>query len=155
MTKGIEIEHIAIDKKKYLELLLLGDESEKMIDLYLERGDVYILKIDDKAIGECVITDEGEGIIEIKNIAIMPSFQRMGYGRMLIQYIKEIYRKGDYNIIVGTGETPSTLGFYESCGFIYSHRIKNFFTDNYDHPIVEDGVMLRDMIYLKLTKKGI
>ena len=41
---------------------------------------------------------------------------------------------------VGTGDVPGTLGFYRNCGFKYSHRIKNFFTDNYDHPIVEDGL---------------
>ena len=30
-----------------------------------------------------------------------------------------------------------------------SHIVKGFFTDNYDHPIYEGGVRLRDMIYLK------
>ena len=32
------------DKKKYLSLLLLGDEQEDMIDRYLERGTMYILE---------------------------------------------------------------------------------------------------------------
>ena len=40
------------------------------------------------------------------------------------------------------------IPFYEHCGFTVSHRIKNFFTDNYDHPMYEDGVQLVDMIYL-------
>ena len=31
----------------------------------------------------------------------------------------------------------------------YSHRIPNFFTDHYDHPICEGGVLLRDMVYLQ------
>lgn len=52
-------------------------------------------------------------------------------------------------MIVETGDVPSTIGFYKSCGFEYSHRIENFFTDNYDHQIIEDGVLLKDMIYLK------
>lgn len=39
--------------------------------------------------------------------------------------------------------------FTEIGGFKYSHRIKNFFTDNYDHPIVEEGILLEDMVYLK------
>ena len=38
---------------------------------------------------------------------------------------------------------------HRNCGFKYSHRIKNFFTDNYDHPIVEEGILLEDMVYLK------
>lgn len=49
----------------------------------------------------------------------------------------------------GTGDTPSTLSFYEHCGFRISHRLKNFFTDNYDHPIYEDGKLLTDMVYLR------
>ena len=45
----------------------------------------------------------------------------------------------------------SSRSFYEQCGFTVSHRIKNFFTDNYDHLIYEDGEQLVDMIYLKKT----
>ncbi|MEG1470769.1 MAG: GNAT family N-acetyltransferase, partial [Anaerovoracaceae bacterium] len=33
-------------------------------------------------------------------------------------------------MLVGTGDVPSTLNFYQKCGFVKSHRIKNFFTDN-------------------------
>ena len=35
------------------------------------------------------------------------------------------------------------------CGFVRSHSVPHFFTDNYDHPIYEDGVQLVDMIYLR------
>ena len=52
-------------------------------------------------------------------------------------------------IILGTGETPSTLRFYKFRGYSYSHRIPNFFTDNYPAPIIEEGVTLCDMIYLE------
>ena len=41
------------------------------------------------------------------------------------------------------------LPFYEKCGFVRSHIISNFFTDNYDHLIYEDGVQLVDMVYLQ------
>jgi hypothetical protein len=60
------------------------------------------------------------------------------------------FYKNDYKtMLVGTGETPAILSFYESCGFEKSHRVKNFFTDNYDHPIFEGDIQLVDMIYLK------
>ena len=51
-------------------------------------------------------------------------------------------------MIVGTGDVPSSLGFYESCSFYYFHRIGNIFTDDYDHPMVEEGMLLKDMVYL-------
>ena len=56
----------------------------------------------------------------------------------------------DYAVLqVGTGDSPLTIPFYEKCGFVLSHIIPNFFTDNYDHPIYEGGVQLVDMVYLQ------
>ncbi len=51
---------------------------------------------------------------------------------------------------VGTGDSPLTVPFYESCGFRRSHCVKNFFTDHYDHPIFECGKQLVDMVYLQM-----
>ena len=67
----------------------------------------------------------------------------------MIDFLAAKY-KGQYSLLqVGTGDSPLTIPFYEKCGFTRSHRIKNFFTDNYDHPIYECGTQLIDMIYLK------
>lgn len=142
------ITQINTNKKQYIELLLLADEQESMIDRYLERGEMFVLK-DNGVKAICVVTNEGKGVCELKNIAVTPDFQRQGYGKRLINYLLTHYA-GKYNqMIVGTGDVPSTTGFYKSCGFEYSHRIENFFTDNYDHQMIEDGVLLKDMIYLK------
>ncbi|MDD6044178.1 MAG: GNAT family N-acetyltransferase, partial [Clostridia bacterium] len=62
------------NKKQYLDLLLLADEQEYMIDRYLDKGRMYVL--DDNGIKcECVITDEGNGVLEIKNIATVSEHQ--------------------------------------------------------------------------------
>lgn len=136
------------NKKQYLDLLLLADESESMIDRYLERGELSVLN-DDGVKAVCVVTDEGDGVCELKNIAVTPESQRQGYGKELIKYLLSHY-SGKYNqMMVGTGDVPSSIGFYKSRGFEYSHRIENFFTDNYDHQMIEDGVLLKDMVYLK------
>ena len=142
------IREVKENKKQHLDLLLLADEQEDMIDRYLEDGTLYAL--DDSGVQAiCVVTDEGEGILEIKNIATRPESQGKGYGRKLIEHIKQTY-KGQYRILqVGTGDSPLTVPFYEKCGFVRSHYIKNFFTDNYDHPIFECGVQLVDMVYLR------
>lgn len=144
----MEIVEVKDNKKQYLSLLLLADEQENMIDRYIDKGSMYILN-DHGIKSECVITDEGNGILEIKNIATVPAYQSMGYGKAMIGFIVDKFRC-KYNVLqVGTGDVPSTVGFYEACGFKYSHRIKNFFADNYDHPIYEDGIQLVDMIYLQ------
>ncbi len=81
----------------------------------------------------------------------VPFFQRQGYGKRLIEFLFEYYQGKCSEMLVGTGDVPSSRSFYEHCGFVISHRIKNFFTDNYDHSMYEDGVQLVDMIYLKKT----
>ena len=144
----IEIKKVTTNKKQYLPLLLLADEQEDMIDRYLERGTMYIL--DDNGVkGVCVVTDEGNEILEIKNIAVDPENQGKGYGKALIDFLASKYAD-EYSILqVGTGDSPLTVPFYEKCGFVRSHNIPNFFTDNYDHPIYECGVQLIDMVYLQ------
>lgn len=146
----MEILRIDKNKKQFISLLLLADEQENMIDRYLERGVMYALYDDNGVIkAECVVTDEGNGVLEIKNIAVAPEFQRKGYGQALIDFLVTEYA-GKFSVLqVGTGDSPLTVPFYEKCGFVRSHSIKNFFIDNYDNPIYENGVFLRDMIYFK------
>lgn len=148
----INIYPIFCNKKQYLDLLLLADEQESMIDRYLERGDMFILADNEDVIASCVVTEEGEGIYEIKSIAVYPKFQRQGYGKKLICFLLEHYKERYHTMLVGTGDSPITISFYKNCGFEYSHRIPNFFIDNYDHPVFEDGKQLKDMIYLKFSK---
>lgn len=144
----MEIREVKTDKKQYLSLLLLADEQESMICRYLERGTMYVLD-DDGVKAQCVVTDEGGGILEIKSLSVEPAFQGRGYGRALIRFLTETYRGAWEFLQVGTGDSPATVPFYEKCGFSYSHRIPGFFTDNYDHPIYEGGVRLVDMVCLR------
>lgn len=143
----MHIEKVTGAKKEYIDLLLLADEQEDMIDRYLEKGDMFILK-DDGVKAACVVTREAAGVYELKNIAVSPAYQRKGYGKRLIDFLFDHY--ADCHVMyVGTGDCPSILAFYKICGFTESHRVKNFFTDHYDHPMVEDGIQLVDMVYLK------
>ena len=142
------ITEITQNKKQYLSLLLLADEQEDMIDRYLEKGTMYVL--DDNGIKcECVVTDEGNGILEIKNIASDSNHHVKGYGKAMIEFIAEKYKDTYSFLQVGTGDSPLTIPFYEKCGFVRSGCIKNFFIKNYDHPIFEYGIQLTDMIILQ------
>ena len=137
------------EKTDFTGLLLLADESRDMIDRYLDRGEMYILEDEGIVKGECVITDEGGGILEIKNIAVLPRYSRKGYGRAMIDYLSSAYR-GSFSILqAGTGDSPLTIPFYEKCGFSRFNIIKNFFVENYDHPIFECGMQLVDMIIMR------
>jgi GNAT superfamily N-acetyltransferase len=144
----VKIEKITENKKRFLDLLLLADEQENMIDKYLPGGDLFALSDGDlKSV--CVVVPINSETCELKNIATYKKFRGKGYGSALINFISEFYKKNYKTMLVGTGETPAILSFYESCGFKKSYRVKNFFTNNYDHPIFEGDIQLVDMIYLK------
>jgi len=151
--QNIEVRLIKENKKAFLPLLLLADEQEDMIDRYLARGDLYALYDGGELRTTCVITreeDQGDGVYEVKSLATDPRYQRLGYGRLMLAHVRELYRTRARSLLVGTGDTPRALGFYKSCGFQPSHRVPNFFTDHYDHVMVEDGVQLIDMVYLRM-----
>jgi len=144
----MNIQKITQNKKQFLDLLLLADEQEDMIDKYLPGSDLFAL-YDGDLKSVCVVAQIDYDTCELKNIATYPQYQRKGYGRALINFISDNYKNSYKTMLIGTGETPAILRFYKSCGFEISHRVKNFFTDNYDHPMFEGDIQLIDMIYLK------
>ena len=142
------IEEVTANKKEYLDLLLLADEQEDMIDRYLGAGRMFKLCDDDvKCISVVVELNDDE--CELKNIATYPSEQGKGYGKAMIAFLFDKFLGTYQTMYVGTGDVPRILRFYEKCGFRKSHRVPNFFIDNLDAPIVEDGIQLCDMVYLR------
>jgi len=139
---------ITENKKEFLPLLLLGDELISDIEKYLERGDLFAL-YDGDLKSVCVATDEGGGVLEIQNLATDTRYQRQGYAARLVDHVANHYA-GRYNIIIlGTGDVPGVLSFYEKCGFVKTHIIADYFTTHFDYPIIEDGIVLKDKVYLE------
>lgn len=145
-TAGITIACVDGDRRPCMPLLLVGDESEEMISRYLDRATLYAARSGDRVVAVCAVTDESPSLVEIKNLAVSADMRRRGIGRAMLSYVEHLNR--GKTIQLGTGETPSTLRFYRGCGYRETRRVPEFFTRNYDHPIIEEGVTLRDMIYL-------
>ena len=109
----MKIREVNENKKQFISLLLLADEQENMIDRYLEKGTMYVLE-DGDVKAECVVTDEGNEILEIKNIAVDPENQGKGYGKALIDFLASKYAD-EYSILqVGTGDSPLTDRFMKN-----------------------------------------
>ena len=97
----MKIREVNENKKQFISLLLLADEQASMVDRYLEKGTMYVLE-DNDVKAECVVTDEGNEILEIKNIAVDPENQGKGYGKALIDFLASKYAD-EYSILqVGT-----------------------------------------------------
>lgn len=145
----MKIRIIEKNKKDFLDLLLLADEQESMIDKYLERGTLFALYDDDlKSI--CVVTDEGSGAYEIQSLATYENVQGKGYGKHLVSHVCNYFKDNGNTMLVGTGDIPWIVSFYERCGFVFSHRCVNYFLENYGKPIFEADVQLKDKVYFKL-----
>lgn len=111
----MEIKEITQNKKAYLSLLLLADEQESMIDMYLTNGRMYVLFEKDIPVAECVVLAH-DNELEIMNLATDPHFQKPGYAKKLVSFIEDNYRATYSTLIVGTGESPLTLPFIKSWG---------------------------------------
>lgn len=144
----MEIRLIKENKKQFLDLLLLADEQESMIDNYLERGELFAL-YDNGLRSICVVTDEGDGIYELQNLATCESYQGQGYGKRLVGHISDYYCGRGSTMLVGTGDVPWIVSFYQQCGFVLSHRLENFFVEHYDHPIFDGDIQLIDKVFLR------
>lgn len=132
------------DKWAHRDLLLLADPSEAMVARYLAHSDMYLWRMPSgSVVGEAVIDPHGE----IKNLAVAPAFQQHGWGRRILEDLCARYAEKFPVLTVGTSE--GGVSFYERCGFRYSHTVRNFFTNHYPEPVIdEDGTRCRDMIYL-------
>lgn len=146
--KTVKISKIKENKDRFMNLLLLGDEQENNIKKYLYSGDLFVLYDGSGLRGACVVTRFNRSRCELKNIAVLPKYRGQRYGSALVKYVINHYQGKYKDIIVGTGDSPKHLAFYKLWRFKRSHVVKNYFVDNYVHPILEDGKQMVDMIYL-------
>ena len=145
----MEIKEVNSNKTDFMEILLVGDEEVSMINRYLEQSTIFALYDNDILTSICAVMEIDAETVEIKNLATYPQYRNKGYASALLDFIFDRYKKDFKAVILGTGENEKTLRFYKKRGFVETRRIKNFFTDNYSHPIFENGKQLVDMIYLK------
>ncbi len=141
-----EIRRIAAGKEDYLPLLLDADPSERLVREYLDAGELYALFVDGAPAGEMVLVSRWDGAMELKNLAVAKGMRGRGYGAALVRHAIQLCAPRGDRLYVGT--SPANVAFYERLGFEPAYVAENFFIDNYDEPILEDGKPLKDMLYL-------
>ena len=60
---------------------------------------------------------DGQTIVYIQDILVLPEYQRRGIGTALVQAVLERFRDVR-QIMLTTDNTPKTIAFYESLGFV-------------------------------------
>lgn len=137
------------------DLLLLADETMEAIHAYIFDSDLYIVEQEHKVIAVYALYSLNEHEIEIKNIAVDKAFQGQGMGKFLLQDAAMRAKEKKYKtIIIGTADNAvKQLQLYQKAGFEPFELKKDFFTNNYPEPIIEDGRPLKDMVMLRQTIK--
>ena len=153
-TMQIIIRKVSSKHDLPFDLLLLADESIGVIEKYIYDSEVYVAteSEDSEAVAVFALLKIDHSDIEIKNIAVAEALQNRGIGSFLISEIKRIAKVARFeNVIVGTPDRAvKQINFYEKNGFIKYDLKKDFFVKNYPEPIIDNGVMLRDMVMLKV-----
>lgn len=147
----IQIKRIE-NKKDYLELLKEADPSEEEINKYLDKSDVFGLKVDDKIVCIAAILPIDKKQVELKNLATKEEYRGRGYATKLLKQLVENYKQKYEKMLVGT--TENNIPFYVKQGFDkYEKTIKNFFIDNYDEEIIDGNLHCIDMYYYSKNLK--
>ena len=134
------------------ELLNMLNDEDRPILVYTDNEDVvqgYCFCIFQQHVDDNVLTDIKT--LYIDDLCVDENLRGRHIGTELYEAAVKLAKANDcYNLTLNVWScNPSAFRFYEKCGFVRSHAIKNFFTDHYDHPIFECGIQLVDMIYLQ------
>ena len=145
----LEVRKISAGKKAYLPLLLEADPSEKMIDKYLEKSEMYVLMINGQAASVAVVGQVDEQVCELYNLATAPGLRGKGYASRLVKHLIRLYQPRCKRMLVGTSK--ELMPFYERFGFAYSFTREGFFLDEGYAGVQFDEEDLQDMQVLELA----
>jgi ribosomal protein S18 acetylase RimI-like enzyme len=150
MREAVHIKEVSNLENVPYDLLLLADPSKKNIDNYLSKSSLYVAQCSDEIIGCYVLCPKDNDTVELMNIAVPQLHQNKGFGTMLLQDAFEKSKAKRFKKIrVGTGNSSlGQLHLYKKAGFEIIEVLPDFFRENYDEPIFENGVECRDMIVL-------
>ncbi|MBT3261831.1 GNAT family N-acetyltransferase [bacterium] len=151
MLKKIEILEVKNPQEIPYALLLLADPSKEVIDKYLKKCLVFTACSKNKIpCGVVALYPHNKKTIEIKNIAVATDHQNQGISSKLIDFSIQQAKKLGYEYIkIGTGNSSlGQLYLYQKHGFRIKRILTDFFVLNYDEPIIENGLVCKDMLIL-------
>jgi len=148
-----------VERNAYLPLLMLADDSEEQVRAYYQTGELFAY--DDQvgnSLGMVLVTRNAADEVELKAVAVDAPLQGRGIGRQMVKAVlEELRRAGVRRVIVGTGNSGiGPLAFYQKVGFRLLCIERDFFgvARGYRSGIVENGIPLRDMVWMDLELCG-
>ncbi|MGP4076851.1 GNAT family N-acetyltransferase [Halobacillus sp. K22] len=143
-----EVQH----RNDYMSYLLLADESEDIINGYINEGELYVIQCQDKEVGVVLFTFPSIDTVEIKNMALAEKVRGHGVGKQVLNEAVNKFSKRNYaRLIVGTANSSlGNLAFYQKAGFRFYEIRRDFFLQ-YPSSIFENGIQALDMVIFEKT----
>jgi ribosomal protein S18 acetylase RimI-like enzyme len=141
--------------RPHFDLLLEADPSLDMVLAYtppqLPAAEVFTIGKPKDPYAICVVVPI-KGGFEIKNIATKIIMRRQGMAGALINHVVELARARDAEFVeIGTATVShDQIRLYEKHGFKQDGILRGFFL-RYPEPIIENGLLARDMVMLRLN----
>jgi GNAT superfamily N-acetyltransferase len=113
---------------KYIQRI--GKQPGPMLDDYakvIHEHQVHVVERDRRILGALVLVDTNEGLL-IDNVAVDPSSQGTGVGRLLLEFAEaEARRRGLLSIYLSTNEKMTeNQALYSRIGYVaFDHRVVN------------------------------
>lgn len=148
------IKEILDNKLDYDELLTQSDPNINLVRDYLKHGRLYSYFVQDEPVSFAVV-EIIDGNVEIKNIFTLPEHRNNGYAKALINFIEKTYDDYDTFLLSTANSSLENITFYTRLGYVYSHRIENFFLDYYPKKIFENNMQATDLMYFKKSIKNV
>lgn len=69
-----------------------------------------------RLVGCCVLTDRGNGLVQLRQMAVDTILQGTGVGAAIIRYAEATARENGYKLLYLHARNP-VIGFYQKCGY--------------------------------------
>ncbi len=76
----------------------------------------------DQLVGLIRAVGDGETILFIQDLLVLPSYQRQGIGRQLVDALVDQFPQVRQRVLL-TDDQPRTRAFYENIGFVQSSKV--------------------------------
>ncbi|MBS7345200.1 MAG: GNAT family N-acetyltransferase [Caryophanon sp.] len=142
------------NRQSYKPLLLLADEDDAILNSYIEQGDLYEVRMNEDIVGVALFIPIDEQTIELKNIALRPTYRGQGIAKEMIRQSELTFKAQGYTrMIIGTANSSiNNIALYQKLGF-RMYDIQRDFFNAYKKVIVEQGIQAVDLwMFEKLLK---
>lgn len=142
------------NKMDFDQLLTESDPNINLVRDYLKHGTLYGYFVNNEPVS-FIVVEIIDGNVEIKNLLTLLEHRGHGYAKALVKFIEETYNAYSTFLIGTANSSFENITFYTRLGYVYSHRIENFFLDYYPKEIIENEMQATDLIYFKKSIHGL